>query len=225
MCFGIVHLYMWITLCLMHNIEDLSSLNLHIKQCNDLPVTFIFLSSLSSNSFCLPACIIPLLLACIYIKQWSQGGSVLQSSSNPDWLPFMEFLALTFCMLFFFVFLFARNHPQIYLIPSLKGPFDRHHSTASELQWPLSAKASCRSRKLAETLFLEATNCFPEGLNSICVLWGLKNKYCKSNTGWGLFSIDGLGRNPSFARSLFALHLSVSSPKIPHCVCTWGTWV
>lgn len=85
-------------------------------------------------------------------------------------LAFMGFLALGCCMLFFFVFLFTRNHSEICLIPSLTKTFDSHYSTTSDPpscsdRYPV--KASCRSRACCQW---KHSGCFPGGLNSICVL-------------------------------------------------------
>lgn len=108
----------------------------------------------------------------------------------------------------FFIFGYEKSLRNI-LNPISKEPFDSHYSTTSDLlrcndHYPV--KVSCRSRAAASGNTVVASffwkSCFLGGLNSIYVLWGLKNKYYKSNMSWGLFTVDSLGRNPSLTHSL-----------------------
>lgn len=130
----------------------------------------------------------------------------------------MEHLVWGCCMLFFSLVVYRNSLRNVFNPISEEEPFDFLHRATSE---PLRCsdrhpvKASRRSRAAASGNTAVAffwKNCFPEGLNSISVLRGLKNKYYKSNMSWGLFAVDGLGRNPSLTHPLshFSLHPSPS---------------
>lgn len=119
--------------------------------------------------------------SCTYIKQQSQGGSVLQLSHNINGLLFLTWSMPS--LLFLWCWLIS---PRLVLNPTPKTPNScKDHfpfrPSCWEKQW--AALFSCRIKRHE------------------CIVEIKNNKYYKSNMSRCLFSVNGLGRNSSLPHS------------------------